>query len=56
MYSINYHLILVVKYRHKCINNKLSSSLYQIMLNFVDFYTWLLQIIFIDYSLLNQKK
>ncbi|XOU12855.1 transposase [Borreliella americana] len=33
MYSINYHLVLVTKYRHKCINNKLSSSLYQIILN-----------------------
>ncbi|WP_421114469.1 transposase (plasmid) [Borreliella americana] len=23
VYSINYHLVLVTKYRHKCINNKL---------------------------------
>ncbi|WP_422850277.1 transposase, partial [Borreliella afzelii] len=30
---INYHIILVTKYRHKCINAELSSSLYQIILN-----------------------
>ncbi|ACN55315.1 transposase family protein (plasmid) [Borreliella burgdorferi WI91-23] len=29
IYSINYHLILVTKYRHECINDRLSSSLYQ---------------------------
>ncbi|ETZ17932.1 Transposase [Borrelia duttonii CR2A] len=31
VYSINYHLVLVTKYRHKCINAELSSSLYQII-------------------------
>ncbi|PRR32134.1 IS200/IS605 family transposase [Borreliella burgdorferi] len=30
---MNYHLVLVTNYRHKCINNELSSSLYQIILN-----------------------
>ncbi|WP_419255352.1 IS200/IS605 family transposase [Borreliella afzelii] len=30
---MNYHLILVTKYRHKCINAELSFSLYQIILN-----------------------
>ncbi|WP_418905901.1 IS200/IS605 family transposase [Borreliella carolinensis] len=38
VYSINYHLILVTKYRHKCINDKPSSSLYQIILNIC--YSW----------------
>ncbi|WP_083764321.1 IS200/IS605 family transposase (plasmid) [Borrelia recurrentis] len=33
VYSINYHLVLVTKYRHKCINAELSSSFYQIILN-----------------------
>ncbi|WP_414143491.1 IS200/IS605 family transposase [Borreliella burgdorferi] len=38
VYSINYHLILVTKYRHKCINAKLSSSLCQIIINIC--YLW----------------
>ncbi|MBB6213584.1 IS200/IS605 family transposase (plasmid) [Borreliella californiensis] len=38
IYSINYHLILVTKYRHKCINAKLSSSLCQIIINIC--YLW----------------
>ncbi|WP_418906463.1 IS200/IS605 family transposase (plasmid) [Borreliella turdi] len=33
VYSINYHLVLVTKYRHKCINTEISFSLYQIILN-----------------------
>ncbi|PRR19686.1 hypothetical protein CV644_06550 [Borreliella burgdorferi] len=38
IYSINYHLILVTKYRYECINDRLSSSLYQIILNIC--YSW----------------
>ncbi|PRR11308.1 IS200/IS605 family transposase [Borreliella burgdorferi] len=38
VYSINYRLILATKYGYKCINDKLSSSLYQIILNI--YYSW----------------